>query len=171
MPQAQESKEKVLFEWSSHERPYKAIDKKFYTTVLAIAFITGLVLFFVDGWAPVILIVALVFLFYVMSTIEPEKVQSKLTNQGIWFSTSFIPWEALGSFWFTKQMDNELLTCETFEFPWRLSIVIDSKDKDKIQEIVSKKLEYREIPPIGIDRIVSWIAKKTPQRDKTEEIR
>src|SRR5690554_6974200 len=79
----QEEPEKDLVSWTAPARPFKTRNRKFYVTLIATAGIVGLVIFFVEGWVPVILIISLIFLFYIMSTVPPEEVEYKITNKGI----------------------------------------------------------------------------------------
>src|ERR1035437_3250582 len=74
--------ERDLVTWIAPSRPFKRRDKQFYTTVFAIAGIVSLVLFLAEGVMPVVLIVAFVFLYYVLSTVPPENVEYKITNKG-----------------------------------------------------------------------------------------
>src|SRR5690348_11084601 len=75
--------EKDLVVWTAPARPFKRRTRDFYVTIFAMAAVTGLVLFLIDGFLPVILIISLVFLVYVLSTVEPENIQYKITNLGI----------------------------------------------------------------------------------------
>ena len=156
--------EKELLVWEAAERPFKRRNRDFYITVIAMAGIVALILFLVEGWAPVILIIALVFLFYVMSTIEPGKVRCKITNKGVAIGTQkTVTWGNLGRFWVTRRFDNELLVLETFTFPGRTEIVLDPSMKDEVIKLLSKYLTLEEIPPSSLDKAANWFSKKLPQ--------
>src|SRR3989304_4840218 len=75
--------ERDLVTWTAPSRPFKRRDRQFYTTVFAIAGIISLILFLAEGLMPVILIVALVFLYYVLSTVPPENIEYKITTKGV----------------------------------------------------------------------------------------
>src|ERR1700690_777652 len=75
--------ERELLVWTAPARPFKRHDRQFYTTVFAIAGIISLVLFLAEGLMPVVLIVALVFLYYVLSTVPPENIEYKITSKGV----------------------------------------------------------------------------------------
>ena len=55
--------ERELVSWKAAARPFKRRDRRFYVTVFAMAGIAGVVLFAIEGVMPVILIIALAFLF------------------------------------------------------------------------------------------------------------
>jgi hypothetical protein len=156
--------EKELLAWEAPERPFKRRTRDFYVTLLAMAFIFGMILFLIDGWAPVILIVALVFLSYVMSTIEPNNVNYKITTKGIYVSNESIPWKVLGRFWFSRRFDNDLLIVETLSFPGRMELVVTSDLKEKIASILSKYLTLEEVPPSALDKAANWFAKRAPAK-------
>jgi len=63
--------ERDLVVWIAPARPFKRRDRQFYVTTFAIAGIVSLILFLAEGLMPVLLIVSLVFLYYVLSTVEP----------------------------------------------------------------------------------------------------
>ena len=75
--------EKDLVIWTAPARPFKRRGRQFYVTVFAIAGIVSLILFLAEGIMPVILIISLVFLYYVLSTVQPEDIEYKVTTKGI----------------------------------------------------------------------------------------
>lgn len=154
--------EKELISWSAPARPFKRRDRQFYVTVFAIAAIIGLVLFLVEGWVPVVLIISLVFLFYIMSTVEPESIVYKVTNKGVKMADKRTDWNVLGRFWFTKRFDNELLIIESFAIPGRVELVVDPTKKEDIEREISKFLTQEEIPPSYFDNASSWFSRHLP---------
>ncbi len=154
--------EKDLLVWSAPARPFKRRSRDFYITVIAMAAIVGLVLFFVDGFLPVILIVSLIFLFYVLSTVPPENIDYKITNRGIKIAGKRTDWQNMNRFWTTRRFDTELLVVETFSLPGRLEIVISPELKGEIEKTLTKYLVHEEIPASVLDRSANWIARRLP---------
>jgi len=101
--------ERDLVTWTAPSRPFKRRDRQFYVTTFAMAGIVSLVLFLAEGFMPVLLIVSLVFLYYVLSTVEPENITYKVTSKGIKIGGKDTGWQFLNRFWFTKRFDNELM--------------------------------------------------------------
>src|SRR3990167_8157189 len=120
----QREPERELIAWVAPARPFKRRDRQFYVTTFAIAGIVGLILFLAEGLMPVLLIISLVFLYYVLSTVEPEKVEYKVTNKGIKIAGKDTFWPNLTRFWFTKRMDQEMMVVETIFIPGRIELVI-----------------------------------------------
>jgi hypothetical protein len=155
--------EKEILTWAAPARPFKRRNRDFYVTVIAIAALVGLILFLVDGFMPVLLIVSLVFLMYVMSTVEPEELTYTITNKGIKIADKRTDWESIGRFWFTKRFDNELLVMEISQLPGRMELVVPEDKKADIKKALDKYLLHEEVPPSGLDKAANWFAKKLPQ--------
>ncbi|QQG41870.1 MAG: hypothetical protein HYV90_00975 [Candidatus Woesebacteria bacterium] len=154
--------ERELVSWSAPARPFKRRDKQFFVTVFAMAGILGLVLFFAEGFMPVLLIIALVFLYYVLSTVEPERIEYKITSKGIKIGNNLTSWSFLNRFWFTKRFDQELLVIDTGLIPGRIEMVIEPSVKEKITKEISAYLPLEEVPASGIDKFTDWVGKKLP---------
>lgn len=152
--------EKVLFAWSAASRPFKRQTREFYITAASIAVLFGLILFLIDGIMPVLLIVAFAFLFYVLSTVEPEKVDYKITSYGIRIANSLNPWENLGRFWFSKRLGSHVLVMEVGGLIGRIELVYDEKDKPEIEKILKKHLLHEEAAPSVLDKGANWVARK-----------
>ena len=154
--------ERELVSWKAAARPFKRRDRRFYVTVFAMAGITGVVLFAIEGIMPVVLIIALVFLFYVLSTVEPEEIEYAITNKGIKIAGKKTAWAYLGRFWFRHQFDSELLVIEAANLVGRMELVIDKDKKTEINKALSSHLTEEEIPPAYLDKAANWFADKLP---------
>ena len=158
----QREPERDLVIWTAPARPFKRRDRQFYVTTFAIAGIVSLVLFLAEGVMPVILIISLVFLYYVLSTVEPENIEYKATTRGIKIAGRLTPWQSLTRFWFGRRFDNSLLIVETPAVPGRIEIVIRPEIKDELKKKISEFIPYEEIPVSGLDKITNWVATKLP---------
>jgi hypothetical protein len=154
--------EKEIFSWSAPSRPFKRMNREFWITALAMAAIVGLVLFFAEGFMPVILIVSIVFLVYVLTTVEPEKVKYMITNKGVKLGDKTFNWEVFIRFWFGKRFDSELLIVQKYGIPDRLELVINPEEKQKIEETLLKYLPKEKAPPSSLDKAAGWVSKKMP---------
>jgi len=154
--------EKELFSWIAPARPFKRRNREFYVTIIAITVIVGLVLLLTEGFMPVILLISLIFLFYILNTVEPEKIEYKITNKGIKVGNKKTQWEVLTNFWITRRYDNYLLVFGTYVLPGRMELVINEADKEKLKNIISRFITEEEIPSSGLDKAANWFAKKLP---------
>ncbi|OGM09762.1 hypothetical protein A2W13_01100 [Candidatus Woesebacteria bacterium RBG_16_36_11] len=154
--------EKDLFVWSSPARPFKRRDREFYITICAIAGIVGLILFLTEGLMPVILIISLIFLFYVLSTVEPDVIEYKIINKGIKIADAKVDWNLLTRFWFSRRYDSELLIIEEKILPGRVELVIKGEDKEKLREVLKKYVIEEETPLSFLDKSANWFSRKLP---------
>lgn len=154
--------EKDLINWVAPARPFKRRDRQFYLTTVSISGIVCLILFLAEGAMPVILIISLIFLYYVMSTVEPENIEYKITNKGVKIAGSRTNWENLGRFWFGKRYDSDLLVLETNFLPNRMELVVKSEMKGEIKKILDDYLVNEEVSPSNLDKAIDWFSKKLP---------
>ncbi|MCJ7805253.1 hypothetical protein MUP46_01245 [Patescibacteria group bacterium] len=154
--------EKELLSWSAPARPFKKRSKEFYITLIAMAAVVSLILFLVEGWMPVILIISLIFLFYIMNTVEPETIEYKVTNKGIRVAGRTTTWDLMKRFWFSRRFDSDMLIIETVYLPGRMELVLDQSKKDELKKTLSKYLVEEEAPPSFLDRSANWFAKRLP---------
>jgi len=148
------------FSWTAPMRPFKKRDREFYVNLFSIAGLLGVILFFIDGWMPVVLIVSLIFLVYVMSSIEPEKIQYRIEEKGLFIADKSIDWEKIIRFWLSKRYNSNLLVIETASFPGRMEYVINAADKEKIRKAMSSYVIEEETPPSNIDKATLWFSDK-----------
>ncbi len=154
--------EREIKTWIAASRPFRRKDRQFYVTTFAIAGIVGLILFLAEGVMPVLLIISLMFLYYVLSTVEPEKIEYKITNKGMKLAGSLTEWQNLKRFWFIKRLDSDVLVFETTTLTGRLELVIKSEDKEEIKKAVSAYVPFEEVPSSTFDVFTEWVAKKIP---------
>ena len=154
--------ERDLITWIAPARPFKRRDRQFYVTTFAIAGIVSLVLFLAEGIMPVLLIVSLVFLYYVLSTVEPESVEYKITTKGIKIAEKRTEWQFLTKFFFSKRLDSEILIIETTNIPGRIEFVINPEIKDNLKTQISAYIPYEEISSTGLEKFTDWFAQKLP---------
>ena len=154
--------ERDLVVWTAAGRPFKRRDRQFYVTTFAMAGVVSLVLFLAEGFMPVLLIISLVFLYYVLSTVEPENIEYKITSRGIKIADKGTDWQYLNRFWFTKRFDNELIIFDTVLIPGRIELVISPEIKSELKKEITTFIPYEEVPDSGLDKLTNWFASKLP---------
>ena len=144
-------------------RPFKRRDREFWTTIIAIVILVGLILFFVKEWFLIAAIISLTFVYYVLSTVEPEKDEYRITNRGLIYGGQTYPWENINQFWFSEKYGQKVVNFEIREgFINRITILVGEGDKAKIKEILLKFIIEEEIKPNFLDKAADWIQKKIP---------
>ncbi len=163
MPQTNvNAAEKLLLTWQAPSRPFKRRSRDFYVTLVAMSSMVGLVIFLIEGFMPIVLLISLVFLFYVLSTVEPEIIEYQITDKGIKIASKTTNWQLMNRYWFTNRFGSTLLVIETFNLPGRMELVVDPGSTDKINDILKEYLIYEEIPPSNLDRVTAWFSKFLP---------
>ena len=142
--------ERELVSWTAPARPFKRRDRQFFVTTFAMAGIVGLILFFAEGIMPV------------LSTVEPEKVEYRVTNKGVKIAGKGTGWQLLNKFWFGKRFDSEVMIFDTVIIPGRIEFVITPEVKDRLKKEVSAYIPYEEVPASNLDKLTGWFAGKLP---------
>lgn len=157
-------KEKILISWEAPARPFKRRGRDSFATLIAAAGLLGFIVFIIEGWLPVILIISLVFLFYILSTVEPDNLKYAISEEGIKIEDKILPWEMVTRFWFTRRFDHDLLVIETLTLPGRTEIVIKEIKPEDLQRILSDYILHETKPGSYIDRASSWFDKKLSEK-------
>ncbi|OGV89609.1 hypothetical protein A2Z41_02690 [Microgenomates group bacterium RBG_19FT_COMBO_39_10] len=154
---------KTLLAWKAPERHFKKRTREYFTTIGAIIFLIGVILLFLQEWLLIVVMVALVFVAYILSTVTPREVEHQLTNRGIVTGGRRYYWEQLGRFWFSERWDQEALIVETFfGLPGRLILLLGEFKKDQVKKILSEYLLFEEPEKTWIDNASDWISRRVP---------
>jgi hypothetical protein len=154
--------EKDIYSWKAPSRPFKRRNREYFITIIAMAAIVALVLFFAEGFMPVLLIVALVFLYYTLNTVEPEEIIFSITNTGVRIADRKIEWEIVKKYWFSKKMDTQVLVLGLGIIPGRMDLVINPGDEERIRKAMKGHAPEEETPPSQIDKTIDWVSGKLP---------
>jgi len=162
------NEEKVLFEWEAVERSFQQRDRDFWVTAIAILVLVSVILIFIKEFFLIVALGSVLFLYYVLSTVPPQMVKNKITNRGIYFGEMHYSWDLLSRFWFKKSLSSETIQFETqLRFPRQIPLVINEKDKDKIKEIVVKRIPLLESSPTFVDKLTKWFSERLPLENRT----
>lgn len=155
---------KVLYTWNAPARPFKRRNKEFWTTVIAIVFLVALILFFVKEWFLIAAIISLTFVYYVLSTVEPEEMEYKITNKGVIYAGQTYAFENISQFWFSEKYEQRVVNLELRSggLVGRITILIGKGDQAKIREILLKYLIEEEVKPNFLDNASKWLSEKVP---------
>lgn len=154
---------KIFYTWKAPVRPFKRRDREFWTTVLAIVFLVGLILFFVREWFLIAAIISLTFVYYVLSTVEPEEGEYKIANRGLIYGGQTYLWENISQFWFSEKYGQKVINFEMrVGLPGRLTLLVGRGEEAKIKELLIKYLVEEEVPPNFLDKAADWLQKKVP---------
>jgi hypothetical protein len=167
VPEKKEPKlvqEQVFFSWQAYLRPFEKKSKEFYLNSGAVLAVISLIIFIAEGWVPVVLLIALSFLYFILHNVEPEKVEYKITNFGVRIKDNIIPWENIISFWIEEEKDYNKLILGTNFIPGKMEIVTEKKDKEKIESVLKNYVVKQPIPPSSLEKLAGWFSAKMQNR-------
>jgi hypothetical protein len=162
-PVTQSSPLKTLLVWTAPERPFKKRSREYFTTIGAIVFLIGVILLFLQEWLLILVMVALMFVAYIMSTVEPRQVEHQITNRGIITGGKKYEWETLNRFWFTEKLGEKILQIETLVgLPRHLFLMLGETKQEAIKKILADYLPFEEPEKTWIDNASEWISRRVP---------
>lgn len=133
--------------WKAPERVFKARSKKYFVKVALYALIFILAALAFGEIFLVGVILAVVFVVYVLASHAPETIEHRITNMGIVSGGRSFLWEELDSFWFDKKGDDRLLIVETnLRFPTRLIMLLTTVSERTLLEVLEKHLHFHHGP-------------------------
>ncbi len=154
--------EMLVLEWIASSRPYKKRHTRYFTTVLIIALLISLILFFAGQYLPIAVVISAVFLLYVQSVVPPPDVSYKITTYGIRIDGEMYYWQELGRFWFEEKFDQPQVVVEMGRFPGRISLVLGEITKKQAKDILSEVLMFERPPLTQYERVAKWLEKRLP---------
>lgn len=155
--------EKLLIEWTSPARPYKTRSREFYSTIVSIVFLLGIILLLLQEFLLIGVIIAFAFLAYVLATNKPNNVIHQITTKGIRTDHILYDWSDLTNFWLKKQWDQEVIICQTKKaLPGIILMVIDDKKRKDIIKTLGDKIPLEKPLDSFVDRASQWLGDKIP---------
>lgn len=153
---------KTLISWKSPLRVFKKRDKKHFTNLIMVVFLISAVLVFFKEFLLVGVILALVFVAYVNSSVEPPEFEHKITTKGITSGGHTYLWDELSDFWLVKKDGRTVLNIDTkVRFPGRLFIVLNEESVEEVRQALSKYISFREEQKVTwLDQMTDWFSQK-----------
>jgi len=138
---------KSIISWKSAERVFRARSQKYFIKVALYGLIFILAAIAFGEFFLVGVILAIMFVVYVLATHAPQTIEHKITNMGIISGGRAFLWEELDSFWFDKKGDDRLLLVETkLHYPGRLIILLTNVSERTLLDLLEKHLHYHARP-------------------------
>ncbi len=155
--------EQTVLEWTALSRVFKKKNKKYFSTIIVIAALISLILFFAGQMLPVAVVIAIVFLIYVLSVVEPPKIKYKITNYGIHIAEETYYWLELGRFWLEKKDGFNIVNVELGRFPNRLAIILPAEYRPEIMKALLSEVLLNEKPELTTyEKVAQWLQEKIP---------
>jgi hypothetical protein len=154
--------EETIIEWKAPSRVFKKRNRQFFTSIVVIALLISLILFFAGQFLPIAVVVSVVFLVYVISVVPPHEVDYRISTYGIRIEKDLYYWEELGRFWLDEKFNQKTLNIELFRFPGRLSLVIKDQDENTLDQVFSEVLLKEKPELTQFEKAAKWLQEKIP---------
>lgn len=155
--------EMLVLEWKAPSRPYKKRHQRYFSTILVIALLISLILFFAGQFLPIAVVISVVFLVYVQAVVPPTDLTNRITTYGIRIDSEIYYWQELGRFWFEEKFNQPQVVIEMARFPGRISLVLsEDVTKKQVKDILSDVLMFERPPLTQYEKIAKWLEKKLP---------
>ena len=139
--------EKNIISWKSPERIFKARSKRYFTKIALYALVSILAAIAIGEFMLVGVIIAFVFVVYVLATQAPSTIDHKINRMGIVSGGRPFLWEELDSFWFDRKGDDRLLLVQThLHFPSRLIIILTNVSERTLLDLLERHLHFHPRP-------------------------
>lgn len=155
--------EQVLLSWRSSERLFKARSKEFYSTIVVLAVLISIIMFFIEGLMPVFVIWAFVFVVYATTKTLPAEADHQLTSWGIRTGGKLYRFNQMVLFWLEEKWERSVLRIILSNFPGQLILIVNKTDEEKIKKILAdNRVTMQKPEPSATDKAVKWLSEKIP---------
>lgn len=153
---------KSIISWRSPVRVYKARSRKYFVKVLMYASVLILAAIAFGEFYLVGVIIALVFVTFVLALAAPENIEHKITNMGVISGGKAFLWEELDSFWFDKKGDDRILVIRTkAHLPGKLIILLTTVSERTLLDLLEKHLHFHHGPVhTSLDKWAMWLQER-----------
>ncbi|MBI2022457.1 hypothetical protein HYS97_01240 [Candidatus Daviesbacteria bacterium] len=138
----------TLLSWKAPSRPFRKKNRSYYTTILILILLISLIAFLMGEKLLIGVLLALLFVVYVLNFVAPEEIDYKISTQGITIGEHFYHWWELDSFWFSEKEGFKVLNVLTkIRFPGLLIIVLGNASQEEVKRVCARYLPFHEIAP------------------------
>lgn len=155
--------ERVLLTWRSPERLFKARSREFYSTVVVLAVLLSIIMFFIEGVMPALVIWAFVFVVYATTKTPPAEADHELTSWGIRTGGKLYRFNQMILFWIEEKWGKSVLRIILTGFPGQLILLISKADEELIKKtLADNQITMQKPEPSSTDKAVKWLSEKIP---------
>jgi len=136
----------VLYRWTVPSRIFRKKDRRWFVSIAFVILVFIILFAFLQDILPILVLVTLMFVLYLLGTVEPSDATHEITNKGIQTMNKLFKWENLKDFWFCRQDEWLKVYSDTsLQFPGRLIMLLKPSDDKKVFNLLKESLPYKEI--------------------------
>lgn len=155
--------EQTLLKWMAPSRPYKTRDRQFFTTVIVIAVLISILLAFAREWMLIATLAAMIFAYYVWSTVPPEEVEYSITTRGLRVHGQLYRWEELVQWWVEDKWGQQMVVIAApAVISRRLHLLLGKVGEEQVKPVLEKYLVMERPPETAMDKAGKWVSEKFP---------
>jgi len=155
--------EKTLLTWRSADRLFKQRGKEFYSTIIVLGVLVSVILFFIEGVMPALVVWAVVFVVWATGKTPPSESEHQITSWGIRTAGKLYRYSEMTVFWLEEKWDKTVLHILQTVFPGQLVLLVNKADEEKIKKILAdNRLTMQKPEPSWTDNLVKWLGEKIP---------
>ena len=166
--QTQVQQERELVKWMAMERPYKPLDRQMFVTGVVVAILVGVIMLLAGEFMAILVLAAVIFAYYVWSTVPPQQVEYKITTRGIRTSGQLYSWGEMVRWWVEEKWGSKLLVVDLpagRQELLRLHLVLGVEEA-AVRDVMEKYLLMEKPAETGMDKVGRWIGEKFPLQAK-----
>lgn len=159
----------TLLSWEAPGRPFQKRSREYFMNILVIALLVSIILFLFSQYLLMVVVAALVFLSFALSSTPPRNFHYKITSEGLQVEDYFFLWEELYDFRFKKQHGQDVLIVSTKAYvPGELLITLGEMHADHVKSILLGFLPFRQyVKPDFMEKAGDWLEKNFPLEGKS----
>lgn len=182
-PQPPFEKPKLLYSWQGAIRAFNQKGISYLVVLALVALVVVLVLVFFRQLSLALVVLASAFVLGVYHRVGPPEGNYEIWTTGVKVSERLYLYKDLRSYWIKEEEGVPILHVSTFlSLPYRLTMVINRDQQEKVEEALLKYLPYHEeserdwyssfnhlvesLVPRVPQRIIDLISSKIPSRFK-----
>lgn len=162
--------EYLHLEWVADSRVATKRTPQYYSSLAVIVLLVSLILFFAGQTLLIFVLLAFLFISYVLSSVRAEDVAHQITTYGIRYrGEKLYYWEQLGRFWVRNNRGHLEMHIEAPTHFGNELILLPANDRSPspvtvqdMIDVLSMYLIYEEPIPSQLDRWVMWLQEKFP---------
>jgi len=155
---------KTLLSWTAPGRPFSQKSNQYFINILLIVILVSVILLLFKEFLLILVVLAVAFLAYALSTVAPQPFHYKISTEGIMVEDHFFLWQELYDFYFKRRDGVDILHVRTHSyFPGELIMVLGDLHKDHVKSVLLPFLPYREyVKPTFMEKSGDWLERNFP---------
>ena len=155
---------KTLLSWHAPGRPFRKRPKEYYMNVAIITLILLVILFFLQLYVLMVVLLALDFVMFALTTVPPHDFRYRISTEGITVEDHFFLWQELYDFYFKTLEGSPTVIVRTKSYyPGALTIILGDMTVDHVKSALLPYLPFREyVEPTFVERSSDWLKKTFP---------